>query len=225
MSMHDMLRQFAWFHGNRRFVPVHIGYRNMERILNVKSLGEIVALIRMRLPNGELAFICRAGNLNRQFVSLLRSEQDSSAPVIGDPSVWEQLTFDPQRKRLLRLQDAFAGNLLPAQDSDRQTETGFLKQQYRRVRTFPYWTTVKWLVCFVVMLSSSEMQSHQGVAKSGSYRARHSTLTGDTFQLFLEQQSQKRFEEEVPRLSLCPLSSAVFLFSATAHPACANYKS
>ena len=53
MSMLEMLRRFATYQGNERFTPVHIGYKNMERILNVKSLG----------------------NLNRQFVSLLRSEQ------------------------------------------------------------------------------------------------------------------------------------------------------
>ena len=42
----------------------------MEEILNVRSLG----------------------NLNRQFVSLLRSEQDSlSPPLLGDGSVWGSL--------------------------------------------------------------------------------------------------------------------------------------
>eukprot|EP01035_Chromulina_nebulosa_P007179 gene7179-9694_t len=87
MSILEMLSNFAKFHGNRRFTPVHIGYRNMEMILNVKSLG----------------------NLNRQFVSLLRSEQDAAAPIIGDPSAWEKLSFDPN-SRLLRLEEAFVGN-------------------------------------------------------------------------------------------------------------------
>jgi hypothetical protein len=39
MSILEMLRKFAFVHGNTRFVPVYIGYRNMERILNVQSLG------------------------------------------------------------------------------------------------------------------------------------------------------------------------------------------
>ena len=60
-------------------------FRNMEEILNIKSLG----------------------NLNRQFVSLLRSEQDSSSPIIGDPSVWEGL-MGPEN-RLTTLDEAFAG--------------------------------------------------------------------------------------------------------------------
>ena len=57
----------------------------MEEILNIKSLG----------------------NLNRQFVSLLRSEQDSSSPIIGDPSVWEGL-MGPENK-LTTLDSAFLG--------------------------------------------------------------------------------------------------------------------
>ena len=55
--------------GNTRFHPVHIDYRNMEMVLNVKSLG----------------------NLNRQFVSLLRSEQESSSPIIGNFEAWEKV--------------------------------------------------------------------------------------------------------------------------------------
>jgi hypothetical protein len=62
-----------------------IFHRNMEEILNIKSLG----------------------NLNRQFVSLLRSEQDSSSPIIGDSSVWEGL-MGPENQ-LTTLDRAFAG--------------------------------------------------------------------------------------------------------------------
>jgi hypothetical protein len=72
--------------------------------------------------------------LNRQFVSLLRSEQDSAAPIIGDPSAWERLTFDPSGK-LLRLEDAFAGNLVSKQGV----------HSYRRSRTFPYLKLFRWL--------------------------------------------------------------------------------
>ena len=57
----------------------------MEEILNIKSLG----------------------NLNRQFVSLLRSEQDTESPIIGDPSVWEGLV-GPENK-LTTLNKAFEG--------------------------------------------------------------------------------------------------------------------
>jgi hypothetical protein len=39
--------------------PIFVDYRNFERVLNVASLG----------------------NLNRQFVSLLRSEQDAEMPM------------------------------------------------------------------------------------------------------------------------------------------------
>lgn len=39
MTMLEMLQQFAICHGNSRFTPVHIGYRNMEKIVNIKSLG------------------------------------------------------------------------------------------------------------------------------------------------------------------------------------------
>ena len=69
----EMLRIFAKEQGNDSFRPVFIEYRNMEKLLNVRSLG----------------------NLNRQFVSLLRSEQDSDKPIIGDPTVWESLLLGP----------------------------------------------------------------------------------------------------------------------------------
>lgn len=69
MTILDMLRIFAKAQGNDSFRPVYIGYRNMEKLLNVRSLG----------------------NLNRQFVSLLRSEQDADKPIIGESAVWESL--------------------------------------------------------------------------------------------------------------------------------------
>lgn len=86
MSILELLRKFAQFQGkvqngqnacinmrhfagNKNFHPVHIDYRNMEKVLNVKSLG----------------------NLNRQFVSLLRSEQESSNPIIGSPEAFEKV--------------------------------------------------------------------------------------------------------------------------------------
>lgn len=100
ITMLDMLRKFAHFQGNHNFRPVYIGYRNMENMLNVKSLG----------------------NLNRQFVSLLRSEQDAAKPVIGDPSVWGKLLGDDAH--MLSLDMAFA-----------QNEEGLKCHQYR---SFPF---------------------------------------------------------------------------------------
>jgi len=112
MTMLEMLHQFAICHGNNRFTPVHIGYRNMEKIVNIKSLG----------------------NLNRQFVSLLRSEQDSAAPIIGDPSVWEDLTFEPGTRKLVRLEQAFEANLAKGGPN-----------KYRRARRFPFGLTAQWV--------------------------------------------------------------------------------
>ena len=79
----ELLARFARYQGNNSFRPVHIGYRNMERILNIKSLG----------------------NLNRQFLSLLRSEQDAACPVIGNPSTWEKLLGSDAK--LTSLEEAF----------------------------------------------------------------------------------------------------------------------
>eukprot|EP00951_Prasinocladus_malaysianus_P030748 scaffold291307_cov31-Prasinocladus_malaysianus.AAC.1 len=70
MTMLQMMQHLARVNGNKHFKPVFVDYRNMERILNVGSLG----------------------NLNRQFVSLLRSEQDGlRQPVVGNPAVFEKL--------------------------------------------------------------------------------------------------------------------------------------
>jgi len=62
LTMLELLSRFATYNGKQHFRPVFIGYRNMEKLLNISSLG----------------------NLNRQFVSLLRSEQDAAAPAIGE---------------------------------------------------------------------------------------------------------------------------------------------
>ena len=70
MSFLLMLRTIAAAHGNRFFNPAFIDYRNMELLLNEQSLG----------------------NMNRQFISLLRSEQDGSKkPIIGNPEVFTSL--------------------------------------------------------------------------------------------------------------------------------------
>jgi nucleoside-diphosphate-sugar epimerase len=67
VSVLELLSRFARYQGKTNFHPVFVDYRNFEKILNVRSLG----------------------NLNRQFVSLLRSEQDSvSPPLLGAPETW-----------------------------------------------------------------------------------------------------------------------------------------
>jgi nucleoside-diphosphate-sugar epimerase len=67
-SMLELNKKFAALN-RRKLRPVHVDYRNFERVLNVASLG----------------------NLNRQFVSLLRSEQDAKDPVVGNPANFEKL--------------------------------------------------------------------------------------------------------------------------------------
>lgn len=89
MSMLDMLARFAKYQGNDKFYPVHVGYRNMERIVNLVTLG----------------------NLNRQFISLLRSEQDADHPVVGNHTAWESL-LGPSCP-LTALDDAFPSETIP----------------------------------------------------------------------------------------------------------------
>ncbi|KAK3233800.1 hypothetical protein CYMTET_55912, partial [Cymbomonas tetramitiformis] len=82
VSILQLLQIFARFNG-RTLRPVHIDYRNYERVLNVASLG----------------------NLNRQFVSILRSEQDSGVqPILGKSVGFEKLLGEDAT--LTTLQDA-----------------------------------------------------------------------------------------------------------------------
>lgn len=78
-----------------------LGYRNFELILNIKSIG----------------------NLNRQFVSLLRSEQDGETMAVGNPEVWDKLIVDE-----------------PMQTLDAAMGSSIVK------RRFPYWKTLKWVL-------------------------------------------------------------------------------
>lgn len=103
MSFLQMLKIFAAAQGNHNFRPVFIDYRNMERVLNIQSLG----------------------NLNRQFVSLLRSEQDASHPIVGDPTAWEQIIDT----KMMRLEDAFPG----------------MNSSNCHPRRFPYLSTALWV--------------------------------------------------------------------------------
>ena len=98
MSMLELNKKFAQLN-NRKLRAVHVDYRNFERVLNVASLG----------------------NLNRQFVSLLRSEQDAEHPVVGNSDAFEKI-LGPDAK------------LCALGDLDRVTQR----------RRFPYSATLGW---------------------------------------------------------------------------------
>lgn len=110
ITMVDLLRKFAVYQGST-FRPVFIDYRNMEKVLNVKSLG----------------------NLNRQFVSLLRSEQGAAAPIIGNPFVWESVLGEGSK--LVTLDEAF-----------RSSSTSCSTGSSLGKRTFPYVTCLRWVL-------------------------------------------------------------------------------
>jgi hypothetical protein len=104
--MTSLLERFARYQGRKVFRPVHIGYNNMEEILNITSFG----------------------NMNRQFLSLLRSEQESHAPVTGDHRVWEAL-LGPEAK-LTTLDEAFLKRYKEQESAGKAP------------RRFPYWNTL-----------------------------------------------------------------------------------
>jgi hypothetical protein len=111
LTMKELLQLMAKVQG-RTLNPVHVNYFNMERILNVASLG----------------------NYNRQFVSILRSEQDfdveSNTPVNtarGSHVAFQQLLH--KDATLHRIEDAFA-----APEGGRRTR-----------RKFPIKSTLKWV--------------------------------------------------------------------------------
>ena len=102
MSILELLQKFALYQGNKHFQPVFIDYRNLERIVNAKSLG----------------------NLNRQFISLLRSEQDTDKPIVGNPSIWNALPGE-DGKPLITLDEAMVRNSVSGR------------------KTFPYLSTLQ----------------------------------------------------------------------------------
>lgn len=85
IDIENLFKRFARYQGKNWFKPVHIGYRNMEKILNITSLG----------------------NLNRQFVSLLRSEQEATFQIVGTPDIWNSLLGDHPEVQMRRLDEAF----------------------------------------------------------------------------------------------------------------------
>lgn len=107
ITMLQLLQRFAKYQGRNTFRKVHIGYDNMESLLNITSLG----------------------NMNRQFLSLLRSEQESHAPVIGDPRTFSKLLGEDSK--LTTLDEAFAKR--------------YEQLQSRGIppRKFPYWFTLR----------------------------------------------------------------------------------
>lgn len=101
IDIETMLEDFSKSQGKQYYWPIHIDYRNMEQLLNVTSLG----------------------NLNRQFVSLLRSSQTGGTQVVGKPEVWEGLIGEDECTKLIKLDEALK----------------HLGQQ----RSFPLWQTIK----------------------------------------------------------------------------------
>lgn len=101
MSFEELLRKFAYYQGRDTFRPAYIDYRTMERVLNEASLG----------------------NLNRQFVSLLRSEQSAVSPHLGNSLVWEQILGTNAKMRTL--------------------EKSFGSRRIKR--RFPYVATARWV--------------------------------------------------------------------------------
>ena len=91
LTLKEILHLMAEFYG-RKLRPVHVDYFNMERILNVASLG----------------------NYNRQFVSILRSEQDLelhdsiATTVTGNPIAFQKLFHEDAE--LCKVEDAFSRN-------------------------------------------------------------------------------------------------------------------
>lgn len=85
MTLLELMKTFAELNG-RVLNPVFVDYRNFETVLNVASLG----------------------NLNRQFVSLLRSEQDAERPIVGNPDTFETLLGSDAR--LFKMRDGLVTN-------------------------------------------------------------------------------------------------------------------
>jgi len=113
MTMLELMENFAKLNG-RVLNPVFVDYRNFEMVLNVASLG----------------------NLNRQFVSLLRSEQDAERPIVGNPDTFSTL-LGPKAS-LFRIQDA-----LVMLEGGGGAGTGGIVRIKKR--SFPIFTTVKWV--------------------------------------------------------------------------------
>lgn len=108
LTFKELLQMLAGYHG-RTLRPVHVDYYNMERILNVASLG----------------------NYNRQFVSILRSEQDLelydsiATTMTGNPIAFQQLLH--KDATLYKVQDAFS------------------RPRHGKKRRFPIKSTAKWV--------------------------------------------------------------------------------
>ena len=114
MTLLELMRTFAVLNG-RVLHPVFVDYRNFETVLNVASLG----------------------NLNRQFVSLLRSEQDAERPIVGNPETFETL-LGPDA-RLFRMRDALY------EDDEGATPQTSRRGKKIRKRAFPLGPALEWV--------------------------------------------------------------------------------
>lgn len=139
LSFEDLLSTFAR-NKNYKFRPVHIGYRGMEKVLNVKGIGASHSLLthsRSYLLTYSLTRYI--GNLNRQFVSLLRSEQETARPIVGDPSTFENILGPEECYRLTRFEDAFPAHSAaqPATKEVALTRMNILKKIVKYVVSNP----------------------------------------------------------------------------------------
>jgi len=75
--------------------------------------------------------VASLGNLNRQFVSILRSEQDTDRPITGNPTTFATLLSESAT--LATLDEAFAPQL---SEGASQTQR----------RAFPYLFMARWVV-------------------------------------------------------------------------------
>ena len=117
MTLLELMSTFATLNG-RALHPVFVDYRNFETVLNVASLG----------------------NLNRQFVSLLRSEQDAERPIVGNPETFEKL-LGPDAA-LFRMNDA-----LYEDDEDARRASRPARRDPKRIerRAFPKLAALTWV--------------------------------------------------------------------------------
>ena len=119
MTLLDLMKTFAMLNG-RTLHPVFVDYRNFETVLNVASLG----------------------NLNRQFVSLLRSEQDAERPIVGNPETFETL-LGPNAK-LFRMRDALYEEDEISSSGSEPPRAGNKARSIKK-RAFPVLPALEWV--------------------------------------------------------------------------------
>jgi hypothetical protein len=150
LTILELLERFASYRRNATgFKPVSVDYHNFEQVrlpspffvidANPTKSPLVSRLVSTLLPalcpcSPQMLNNASLGNLNRQFISLLRSEQASEQPILGNPRVWARLLGD--NARLLTLDQAFAVDAQAAAAG----EAGVVKVPPR----FPLWSMLQW---------------------------------------------------------------------------------